>query len=65
MKKGNVFITVFIFCKLDEERKCFLQVSLSSGDFMKKGNVFRTVFIFWKLDEKGKCFYRYLYLLET
>jgi len=69
IKKGNVFTTVFIFSRLDEQRKCFyntlylletllkkemfLQLSLSFGDLMKKGNVFTSVFIVWRLDERG------------
>jgi hypothetical protein len=33
-----------------------LQLSLSSGDLMKKGNVFTNAFIFWIHDLKTKCF---------
>jgi hypothetical protein len=46
-EKGNVFTTVFIFWKLDEKRKCF----------------YKCLYLLYTY-EKRKCFYNCLYILE-
>ena len=35
------------------KKEMFLQLSLSSVDFMNEGNVFTSVFIFWRWDKNG------------
>jgi hypothetical protein len=63
MNKGNVFTSVFIFCRLDEQRKRFYKCLYLLETWWKKGNVFTGVFIVCRLDEQRKRFYKCLYLL--